>query len=114
MQHKEDRTYLLNIARYLEKMLKFSKDLTLEEFKQNEMAYDACVLNFINVAESFKLLSSNFKTNQPSIPYHKIMGLRNIAAHTYEGLDPTILYETIQHDIPFLVAEINKILKNDQ
>ena len=57
MQHKEDRTYLINIARYLEKMLKFSEGMTFEEFKQNEMAYDACVLNFINVAESFKLLS---------------------------------------------------------
>ena len=114
MQHKEDRTYLINIARYLEKMLKFSEGMTFEEFKQNEMAYDACVLNFINVAESFKLLSPNFKFNYTKIPYHKIMGLRNIAAHTYEGLDPTILYETIQQDIPSLLTEVNNILNNEQ
>ncbi len=114
MQHKEDRTYLINIARYLEKMIKFSEGLTFEEFKQNEMAYDACVLNFINLAESFKLLSNNIKIKYPKIPYHKILGLRNIAAHTYEGLDPRILYETIQKDIPFLLAEINNILNNER
>ena len=42
------------------------------------------------------------------------MGLRNIAAHTYEGLDPTILYETIQQDIPSLLTEVNNILNNEQ
>ncbi|AFL80907.1 hypothetical protein Aeqsu_1414 [Aequorivita sublithincola DSM 14238] len=114
MQHNKDLTYLKNIATYLQKMLKFSDGLTLEEFRENEMAYDACVLNFINVAESFKLLSSSFKLKYPTIPYHKIMGLRNIAAHTYEGLDATILYETIKKDIPFLAVEINNILKNEQ
>ncbi len=113
MQHKKDFTYLINIARYLEKMIKFSKGLTLEEFKENDMAYDARILNFINVAESFKMLSPAFRIAYPKIPYHKIMGLRNIAAQTYEGLDPTILYETIQHDIPFLLEEVNNILKNE-
>lgn len=114
MQHKGDQAYRINIVRNLEKMLKFSAGLSFEEFRDNEMAYDACILNFINVAESFRLLSSSFKTQNSQIPFNKIMGLRNIAAHTYEGLDPNILFETIKKDIPFLLKEVNNILKNDQ
>ena len=95
-------------------MLKFSKGLTLEEFSQNELVYDACVLNFINLAESFKLLSESLKLKHTSIPYNQIIGMRNIAAHTYEGLDARILYDTIRNEIPSLAVEINRILENEQ
>jgi len=69
---------------------------------------------FINLAESFKILSEDFKAKHSSIPYYKITGMRNIAAHTYEGLDARILFDTIRKEIPKLQAEINTILKNEQ
>jgi hypothetical protein len=34
----------------------YTEDVTFEEFQENQMVYDACILNFINLAESFKLL----------------------------------------------------------
>ena len=113
MQIKLDKPHLDNISKYIGKMIKYTDGLTFEEFKENQMAYDACVLNFINLAESFKLLSDNFKLNYPAIPYHKIKGLRNIASHTYEGLDPSILYSTIKNEIPLLRVEVNRILENE-
>lgn len=114
MPNKQDLPHLINISKYLEKMLRFSNNLSLEEFSKNELVFDACVLNFINLAEAFKLLSENFKLKYTSIPFNKITGMRNIAAHGYEGLDPRILYDTIKNELPWLAAEINRILKNDQ
>lgn len=113
MQNKSDKPHLENISKYIGNMITYTNDLSLEAFQKNQMAYDACVLNFINLAESFKLLSNNFKLKYPAIPYHKIKGLRNIAAHTYEGLDPLILFNTIKNDIPSLGIEINRIPKNE-
>ena len=114
MSIKQDKPHLLFIEKYLGKLETYTKDLSLEEFKENEMTYDACVLNFINLAESLKKLSEDFQNNHPQIPFRKIIGLRNIAAHTYEGLDPNILFDTIQNSIPPLKIEILKILEDEQ
>ena len=113
MPIKIDRPHLENISKYIRKMMTYTEDVTFEEFQENQMVYDACILNFINLAESFKLLSDNFKVKNLTLPYHQINCLRNIAAHTYEGLDPSILYDTIKKEIPILGFEINRILKNE-
>lgn len=72
MPIKIDRPHLENISKYIRKMMTYTEDVTFEEFQENQMVYDACVLNFINLAESFKLLSDNFKVKNPTLPYHQI------------------------------------------
>jgi uncharacterized protein with HEPN domain len=47
-------------------------------------------------------LSDEFKDNHPSIPWSKIKGLRNIAAHQYEHVDFVLLWNTLVDRVPEL------------
>ncbi len=86
MNTKSDAPYGLLLQKYVSNILKYTKDMSEEEFINSGVTYDACILNFINIGEQAKSLSEDFKTKYPELPYRKIIGLRNIAAHSYEGL----------------------------
>ena len=112
MQNKSDLPYLLLISKYSEKILNYTKGMSVQDFGEKEIVYDACILNFINIGEALKSLSENFKKAHPEIAYEKIIGLRNIAAHSYEGLEAFRLYQIIIRDIPKLHQQILQILKD--
>lgn len=111
---KTDRILLELLIKYSDRIIKYSKDLTPEEFTQSEMVYDACVLNFINIGEVSKEISKELKSKYPLIPFRKIIGLRNIAAHNYEGIEAFRLYQIATEIIPSFKDQITEILKNEQ
>lgn len=102
------------LIKYSEKILRYTNALTREEFTSNEMIYDACVLNFINIGEVCKEISTELKSKHPEIPFRQIIGLRNIAAHNYEGIESFRLYQIATEIVPPFKNQISTILDNDQ
>lgn len=41
----------------------------------------------------------------------KIIGLRNILAHAYDGVDDAMLWSIVQRDIPLLAREVEALLR---
>lgn len=111
---KTDIVLLELLIKYSEKILRYSDGITCEEFTSSEMIYDACVLNFINIGEVCKEISAELKSKHPEIPFRKIIGLRNIAAHNYEGIEAFRLYQIVTEIVPPFKNQISEILKNDQ
>lgn len=111
---KTDIVLLKLLIKYAERIIKYSAGLTLEEFARSEMVYDACVMNFINIGRVCKEISEELKLKYPEIPFRKIIGLRNIAAHDYEGIEAYRLYQIVTKIIPPFKDQISEILKNEQ
>lgn len=109
---KSDKPYCLLIQKYTFNILEYTEGMSENEFVESSLVYDACVLNFINIGEQMKSLSEDFKERHPEIPYRKIIGLRNIAAHSYEGLEAFRLFIVIQENIPSLHKQISAIIKS--
>jgi len=38
-------------------------------------------------------------------------GIRNVLIHEYFGVDVEVLWETIEHDLPYLIPQLRKILQ---
>lgn len=110
--HKLDEPYLILISKYVKNILEYTNGMLLQDFEKSNITYDACILNFINIGESLKFLSENFKKQHPEIDYQKIIGLRNIAAHSYEGLEAFRLYRVIKDDLPKFQKQIHIILED--
>ena len=102
------------LLKYSERIIKYSDGLNLDQFASDEMIYDACLMNFINIGEVCKEISEEMKTEHPQIPFRKIIGLRNIAAHNYEGIEAFRLYQIVTEIIPPFKNQISEILKNDR
>jgi len=56
----------------------------------------------------------NFYSRQAkhqSIPWPRIVGMRNRLIHGYDQVDLDILWDTIEYDLPPLIIELEKILE---
>lgn len=111
---KLDKLYLLMAEKYTDNIIQYTSGVdTVEEFEQNNMMYDACAMNFINTPEALKNLSTKFREDYPEIPYHSIIALRNIAAHTYEGLNAARLFHIVKNELKELNGAIKEIIKKN-
>jgi uncharacterized protein with HEPN domain len=54
------------------------------------------------IGEATSALSDTLKANYPQIPWIQIVGLRNMLVHEYFRIDPQILWDITQYDLPAL------------
>jgi len=80
----------------------FVSDLDQDTFAQIKIVQKAVIMTFINLGELAKNLTEGFLNKTNHIPWHKIRGLRNLAAHHYDAVDMVDIWLTIKRDIPVL------------
>ena len=108
---KDDLAYIDHILDCIRKINKFSKGLSLREFKTNELVQDAIIRNIEIIGEASKNISKDTKQTYYKIPWKEIAGMRDKLIHDYLGVDVNVVWKTIHQDIPMLERLINEIEK---
>ena len=62
------------------------------------------------IGEASAKVSSETQATYPLIPWPQVIGMRNRLVHGYDSVDLNILWDTIEIDLPPLIAELRKIL----
>ena len=62
------------------------------------------------VGEASAKVSSETQSQYPSIPWTQAIGMRNRLIHGYDSVDLEVLWDTIEVDLPPLIAELENIL----
>ena len=62
------------------------------------------------VGEAARRVTPEIHKMYPQIPWHRIVGMRNILAHDYGSIEPKIVWQTVRHDLPNLVQNLEAIL----
>ncbi len=108
----KDKKYLERIVNYSNRISRYLEVVNdFEDFESNEEKVDAVLLNLEQIGETAKKLSEELKSNIPNIEWNKIIGLRNLISHEYEGVNLTIIYNTATKNIPNLLDNLEKHLK---
>ena len=106
----KDKKYLERIINYSSKIIRYLEEVTsIDEFESNEEKIDAVLLNLKQIGETAKKLSEEFKDSIPTIEWNKIIGLRNLISHEYEGVDLTIIYNVATINIPKLLKILEEV-----
>lgn len=107
-----DREILLKILTHSEHAVAYaSKYKNRDSFESDEMCVEATVFNLMQIGELAKSsLSDELKMSLESIPWNQIYGLRNRIVHGYDGVNLSIIWDTIKLDLPELIREIKSIL----
>jgi len=92
----------------IEKIERFTKDMTLESFQCDEKTTDAVVRNLEIIGEAAGRLPEDFIDRNSEIEWGKIVGLRNRIVHEYFGVDLQIIWQILKKDLP----AFKKSLKN--
>jgi|SRR3990172_1225537 len=107
---REYRAYLEDILDAIRKIEKYTKDLRLNEFKENELALDGVERNLEIIGEAVKRIPDSIKSKKTGIEWKKIAGLRDILIHGYFGIDVEIIWDIIKNKIPALKEKVAEIL----
>ena len=89
----------------------FTDGLDQASFLKDEKTIDAVVRNLEVLGEAARQLPGNFTSRSSDIPWNQIAGFRNRIVHDYFGLDLEIIWQIIQHDLPPLKAQLEKLAR---
>ena len=107
---KNDLYYIRKLREDLAFIVAHTKDITFEELGTNEILLDSMLFRLIQVSESAKKLSDDYKRTNPDIPWMAVYGLRNRIVHDYGSVDLSIVYATLKNDIPALLDSLTKVM----
>lgn len=106
---REYRLFLEDMRTACEKIARFSEGLTLAEFLADAKTHDAVMRNLEIIGEAAKHIPEEVRKRHPSVPWRKISGFRDIAAHEYFGIDTDVVWNLILHEVPALLEELKRL-----
>lgn len=107
------------LPEYLEQMLEaarlacgYVQGMDSPGFRSDRRTQQAVVLNLMVIGEVANRLHSenpNFLTQHAAIPWKSMRGMRNRIAHGYFDIDLDIVWDTVERDLPALIAQLEAI-----
>ena len=110
MSEREIKNLLEDIYDAVMKIISYTKDMSFDDFMQDEKTVDAVVRNFEIIGEASNRVPDNFKTEHPEIEWRRIIGFRNRIIHEYFGIDYENLWRIKNENIPTLSEFMGQIL----
>ncbi len=110
MKDKQPLFFLMDIKNSLNKIFKYTDNITFDIFINDDKTKDAVERNFEIIGEAAKNLTDDFRNKYSHIPFKKIAGMRDKLIHDYFGVDYEIIWKTIKEILPQFADDINKII----
>ncbi len=82
-----------------------------DEFEKDELLQGWFVLNLQILGEAAKGLPESVRALAPEIPWHKIVGMRNVLVHGYFEIDTEIVWRTAIQEMPALRPSLERLLE---
>ena len=99
MGSKNDKYYMEKALVEIDAIIRYSKNMSYDEFMQNEQIIDSVLFRLIQLIENIKDISTAYKLEHNEIPWGDIIGFRNGIVHEYGQTNYTTVYEIISRDI---------------
>ena len=101
---------LFDILTFSERCLEYTKNISLDQFKHDALSFSAVQYNLIILAEAIKRLPAKEEKYQLGIHREFFVELGDGLINKYYDVDSKKIWNSIQNELPTLIANIEKIL----
>lgn len=102
---------LEDIVEYGSKIAHYTERMSLEDFRGNELVFDAVVRNLELLGEAAKHLPVEVTAAMPEAPWSRAAAFGDVIARHSLGLDPRVVWDLVQTKIPALVRSSSVTLQ---
>ncbi|MBE9223591.1 DUF86 domain-containing protein [Cyanobacterium stanieri LEGE 03274] len=105
--------YLRDIITSIDKIKKYTLNLTYEELLEDEKTLESVVYNLMIIGEATKKIPSAIRIKYSYIEWQKIAGLRDFIAHAYFSININIVWNVIHTKLDDLKLCVQQIINNE-
>lgn len=107
---KDDQVRLRQIIDAAREAMSFVSGRTRADLDSNRMLVLSLVKDIEIVGEAAYQLTQTTREESSAVPWTDIIGMRHRLVHAYFDINLDILWQTVQEDLPPLVAMLETIL----
>jgi uncharacterized protein with HEPN domain len=96
----DDAATVLDIVLACRRIARFISNSDQTSFLNDELQQWAVASQFTLIGEAAKRLSAEFRDLHSSIPWSKVIGMRNRVVHGYDKIDWHLVWTTANRDVP--------------
>lgn len=111
---RDDAAYLLDMLLAAQDTIDFASGLTFEQFEQSRLHQNAILKSIEIIGEAAARITVEAKQAHPDIPWPEIVGMRNRLVHAYFDVNLTRVWDTVQQDLPRLIAIIEPLVPPEE
>ena len=108
----KDKMRLEHILEAIDRLQNHAGSLSKEELESDVLRYYGIVKNIEIIGEAARMLSEDFKSAHPEVPWLSIANMRNFLVHEYFHVDSDTVWAVIHSDIVELKANIVRYLSD--
>ena len=105
--------YLQDISLHCEKILRFTQNVTFEQFASNDEKVYAVVKSLEIIGEAANHLPEAFRVKHSEIEWKKLVAMRHELVHEYFGIDQEVVWSAVKDSIPQLAIKIAEIISHE-
>lgn len=97
-----DKVRLLHIVDAINEIESYIQGVDFDSFVKNSMMFNASLRQLEVIGEASNRLSDKLLNDNSTIPWARIIGLRNLVIHEYFGIDDLTIWNVITINLPDL------------
>lgn len=108
----DPETTLFDILTFSERCLEYTKNISLDQFKHDALAFSAVQYNLIILAEAIKRLHAKEEKYQLGTHRELFVELGDGLINKYYDVDSNKVWNSIQNELPSFIEKINAMINN--
>jgi len=110
MRH-DPRARLWDVQRSIDRMIRYTRDLSVDDYLADEMLRSAVGYEFAIVGEALNQLSREAPDIAVRVPeLRQAIAMRNALIHGYRDVDDQAVWQPIQDDLPALRDQVAALI----
>jgi len=94
----------------IDKMARYTEGLDAATFSADEFTVDAVLRNLEVLGEAARNVPPEVRDAHPEIPWRRVVGLRNVVAHVYFGVDLENVWKIVSENVPAIRPAVEGLL----
>ena len=113
MTRHDDKVRLQHMLEHAREAVAMTEGKERADLRRERMLELSLIRLIEVVGEAAARVTPEGQAKYPSIPWSQVVSMRNRLIHGYDQVDLNILWDTIEDDLPPLIAELEKILESE-
>lgn len=111
MSRHDELIRLRHMRDHAAEAIAMSKGKKRDDLDDDRMLELAPVRLMEIIGEAAGRVTPETRAKLPDIPWSDVVAMRNRLIHGYDSIDHDILWDTVTHDLPFLLKSVDELIR---